>query len=33
MGRAYRYFHRLSHIVITVSDGVQEAADDEETEE
>ena len=33
MGRAYRYFHRLSHIVITVSDGVQEAADVEETEE
>ncbi|MEZ5362471.1 MAG: 50S ribosomal protein L22 [Bryobacterales bacterium] len=32
MGRAYRYFHRLSHIVITVSDG-QTAVDDEETEE
>ena len=34
MGRAFRYFHRLSHIVITVSDGQDEAAiDDEETEE
>ena len=34
MGRAFRYFHRLSHIVITVSDGNDEAAiEDEETEE
>ena len=34
MGRAFRYFHRLSHIVITVSDGNEEDAfDDEETEE
>ena len=35
MGRAYRYFHRMSHIVITVSDGHGEAAadEDEETEE
>jgi large subunit ribosomal protein L22 len=34
MGRAFRYFHRLSHIVITVSDGQGEVAtDDEETEE
>jgi large subunit ribosomal protein L22 len=34
MGRAFRYFHRLSHIVITVSDGHDEnAIDDEETEE
>jgi large subunit ribosomal protein L22 len=34
MGRAFRYFHRLSHIVITVSDGHGSAAvDDEETEE
>jgi large subunit ribosomal protein L22 len=33
MGRAYRYFHRLSHIVITVSDGQGAATEDEETEE
>lgn len=33
MGRAYRYFHRLSHIVITVSDGQGAAATDEDTEE
>ncbi len=33
MGRAFRYFHRLSHIVITVSDGADEAEFDEETEE
>ena len=27
MGRAYRYFHRLAHIVVTVGDGkVDEAA-------
>ena len=34
MGRAFRYFHRLSHIVITVSDGNDGLAiEDEETEE
>jgi large subunit ribosomal protein L22 len=24
MGRAYRYFHRMAHIVVTVSDGVNQ---------
>jgi large subunit ribosomal protein L22 len=26
MGRAYRYVHRLAHIVVTVSDGQEEVA-------
>ncbi len=30
MGRAFRYFHRMAHIVVTVSDGV---ADEEELTE
>ena len=34
MGRAYRYFHRMAHIVISVSDGqADEGSDGEETEE
>jgi large subunit ribosomal protein L22 len=33
-GRAFRYMHRLAHIVIVVSDGHDEAViEDEETEE
>ena len=31
MGRAYRYYHRLAHIVVTVDD--RQPAEDEETEE
>jgi large subunit ribosomal protein L22 len=34
MGRAFRYFHRMAHIVISVSDGqAEEGGDGEETEE
>jgi large subunit ribosomal protein L22 len=32
MGRAFRYFHRMSHIVVTVSDG-NDAVETAETEE
>jgi large subunit ribosomal protein L22 len=27
MGRAYRYVHRLAHVVVTVSDGQEEVAE------
>lgn len=30
MGRAYRYYHRLAHIVVTVDDGQAEEQDGEE---
>ncbi len=33
MGRAFRYLHRLSHIVVSVSDGQVEVDEIEETEE
>ncbi len=33
MGRAFRYLHRMSHIVISVSDGNDAAQEAEETEE
>lgn len=32
MGRAFRYFHRMSHIIVSVSDG-NDAADTQETGE
>ena len=32
MGRAFRYFHRMSHIIVSVSDG-NDAADAQETGE
>jgi large subunit ribosomal protein L22 len=32
MGRAFRYFHRMSHIIVSVSDG-NEAAEAQETGE
>jgi len=33
MGRAYRYFHKMSHIVVTVSDGRQDEGASDEAEE
>ncbi len=33
MGRAHRYVHRLSHIVVTVSDGRADEAEEEEASE
>ena len=32
MGRAFRYFHRMSHIIVSVSDGI-DAVDAQETGE
>jgi hypothetical protein len=32
MGRAFRYFHRMSHIIVSVSDG-NDAVDTQETGE
>ena len=32
MGRAYHYVHHLAHIVVTVSDGREEVADEPEEE-
>jgi len=32
MGRAFRYFHRMSHIIVSVSDGI-DAVDTQETGE
>lgn len=33
MGRAFRYLHRMSHIIVTVSDGNDAATDAQETGE